>query len=54
MRAGAEPEEYNLSYSMTLKKVVVSTYVRNVVVRLHSSRLGLHWTFEINEVFQSF
>ena len=27
---------------------------KNVVVRLHASRLGLYWTFEINEIFQFF
>ena len=42
IRAGAEPEGYNLSYSISLKKFFVSTYVKSVVVKLHVSRLGLH------------
>ena len=42
MRAGAEPKGYNLSYSISLKKIFVSTYVKNVVAKLHVSRLGLH------------
>ena len=33
IRAGAEPEGYNLSYSASLKKFFVSTYVKNVIVR---------------------
>ena len=33
--AGAEPEGYSLSYSLSLKKFFVSTYVKNVVVKLH-------------------
>ena len=33
IRAGAEPEGYDLSYSISLKKFFVSTYVENVVVK---------------------
>ena len=47
IRAGAEPEGYNLSYSISLKKCFCSTYVENVVVKLRVSRLGLHWAFRI-------
>ena len=41
MRAGAEPEGYNLSYSISLKKFFVSTYVKNVVVKLRVSSIAL-------------
>ena len=34
IRAGAEPEGYNLSYSISLRSFFVSTYVKNVVVKL--------------------
>ena len=47
MPVGAKPEAYNLSYSFSLKKFFVSTYVKNVVVKLHVSRLGFHWAFRI-------
>ena len=47
IRAGAEPEGYNLSYSIPLKKFFASTYAKNVVVKLHVARLGLHWPFWI-------
>ena len=40
IRAGAEQEGWNLSYSFSLKKFV-STYVKNVVVKLDFSRLGI-------------
>ena len=40
--AGAEPEGYNLSYSISLKKFFVSTYVENIVVKLHVLGLGFH------------
>ena len=43
MRAGVEPEGYNLSHSISLNtSFFVSTYVKNVAVKLHVSRLGLH------------
>ena len=38
MRAGAEPEGYNLSCSFLLKRIFVSTYVKSDVVKLHVSR----------------
>ena len=41
MRAGAEPEGHNLSFSFSLKSFFGSTYVKNVVVKLHVSRFGL-------------
>ena len=40
IRAGAEPEGYNLSLIFNfIKKVFVSTYEKNVVVKLRPSRL---------------
>ena len=43
IRAGAEPEGCNLSYSISLQKLFFfSTYVKNVVVKLHVSSFGLH------------
>ena len=42
MRAGAEPEGCNLSYSISSKRFFVSTYVKSVVVKLQVLRLGLH------------
>ena len=47
IRAGAEAEGYNLSYLFSLKKIFVSTYVKNAVVKLHVSRLGFPWAFQI-------
>ena len=44
--AGAEPDGYNLSYSFLIR-FFVSTYIKNVVVKLHVLRLGLHWAFRI-------
>ena len=48
MRAGAETEGYNLSYSFSLKQFFfISTYVENVVVKFHVSREGLHEAWRI-------
>ena len=44
IRAGAEPEGYNLSYSISLKKFFVSSYIENVVVKLQG------WVF--TELFE--
>ena len=47
IQEGAEPEGYNLSYSFLSKSFYVSTYIKNVVVKFHISRLDLHWAFRI-------
>ena len=49
IQAGAKPEGYNLylSYSISIKKFFVSTYVKDVVVKLHVSRLGVYLAFRI-------
>ena len=44
---GTQPKGCNLSYSFSIKKFFVSTYIKNVVVKLHVSRLGLSWAFRI-------
>ena len=47
IQAGANPEGCNLSYTFLFKFFFVSTYVKDVVVRLHVSRLGLYRAFGI-------
>ena len=40
--AEAEPEGCNLSYSISSKKFFCLNYIKNPVVELHMSRLGLY------------
>ena len=42
IRAGAEPERYNLSYTYSLRKSSCFNLRKNVAVKLHVLRLGLH------------
>ena len=50
IRAGAEPEGYNLSYSIPFKKFFVSTCVKYVVVKLDDNSICFI-EFRYNNIF---